>query len=222
MDLLLPGILVGSLGNAIGTYAGFLMVGWLQSAPSPIGDAHAIPPPPVQAVADCERPTYASDQLVCADAELLALDRKLRDLLATVDLASRIAPASLVEAQEAWFVRRSRCAFSESHAACLGAAYDERIAVLTAVDSATAAATRGAEAATCDGAPWGSTEVSIERNGRHAATVMDAQARVLAVASAAARGSVWSPFVRITNRNTTTRFTTLDGKTVECQLRSAD
>ena len=32
MDLLLPGILVGSLGNAIGTYAGFLMVWWLQSA----------------------------------------------------------------------------------------------------------------------------------------------------------------------------------------------
>jgi uncharacterized membrane protein len=31
MDLLLPGILVGSLGNAIGTYAGFLMVWWLQS-----------------------------------------------------------------------------------------------------------------------------------------------------------------------------------------------
>ena len=48
MDLLLPGILVGSLGNAIGTYAGFLMVGWLQSVPSPIGAAHAIPPPPLQ------------------------------------------------------------------------------------------------------------------------------------------------------------------------------
>jgi uncharacterized membrane protein len=46
MDLLLPGILVGSLGNAIGTYAGFLMVAWLQSAPSPIGTAQAIPPPP--------------------------------------------------------------------------------------------------------------------------------------------------------------------------------
>jgi len=29
MDLLLPGILVGSLGNAIGTYAGFLVAGWL-------------------------------------------------------------------------------------------------------------------------------------------------------------------------------------------------
>jgi uncharacterized membrane protein len=33
MDLLLPGILVGSLGNAIGTYAGFLMAWWLQSVP---------------------------------------------------------------------------------------------------------------------------------------------------------------------------------------------
>jgi uncharacterized membrane protein len=32
-DLLLPGILVGSLGNAIGTYAGFLMAWWLQSVP---------------------------------------------------------------------------------------------------------------------------------------------------------------------------------------------
>jgi uncharacterized membrane protein/uncharacterized protein len=222
MDLLLPGILVVSLGNAIGTYGGFLMVGWLQSAPSPISAAHAIPPPPVQTVADCERPTYASDQLVCADAELLALDRKLRDLLATVDLASRVAPASLVEPQEAWFRRRSLCAFSETHAACLRAAYNERIAVLTAVDSATAAATRGAEAATCVNAPWGSTEVSLRRNGRHAATVMDAQARVLAVAFIATRGSDWSPFVRITNRNTTIRFTTLDGKTFECQLRSAD
>jgi uncharacterized membrane protein len=67
MDLLLPGILVGSLGNAIGTYAGFLMAWWLQSVPSPMSDAHAIPPPPTQAVADCDRPTYASDRLVCID-----------------------------------------------------------------------------------------------------------------------------------------------------------
>jgi uncharacterized membrane protein len=33
MDLLIPGILVGTLGNATGTYAGFLMVGLLRSAP---------------------------------------------------------------------------------------------------------------------------------------------------------------------------------------------
>jgi uncharacterized membrane protein len=29
LDLLLPGILAGSLGNAVGTYAGFLCAWWL-------------------------------------------------------------------------------------------------------------------------------------------------------------------------------------------------
>ena len=222
MDLLLPGILVGSLGNAIGTYAGFLMVGWLQSVPSPISAAHAIPPPPVQTVADCEHPTYASDQLVCGDAELLALDRELRDLLATVDLPARVAPASLFEPQEAWFRRRSLCAFSETHAACLKAAYSERIAVLTAVDSASAAATQGAEAATCENAPWGSRDVFIRRNSRHTATVMDTQARVLAVAFASARGSDWSPSVRFAADGAAIRFTTLDGTSVDCRIRPAD
>jgi uncharacterized membrane protein/uncharacterized protein len=222
MDLLLPGILVGSLGNAIGTYAGFLMAWWLQSAPSPISDAHAIPPPPVQAIADCERPTYASDQLVCGDARLLSLDRELRDLLAMVDLPSRVAPASLVEPQEAWFRRRSLCAFSETHAACLNAAYSERIAVLTAVNLASAAVTRGAEAATCDNAPWGSRDVLIRRNSRHTATVMDTQATVLAVAFTSARGSDWSPYVRFARDGAAIRFTTLDGTTVECHIRPED
>jgi len=222
MDLLLPGILVGSLGNAIGTYAGFLMAWWLQSAPSLIGDAHAIPPPPVQAVADCERPTYASDQLVCADASLLALDRELRDLLATVDLPSRVAPASLVEPQEAWFRRRSLCAFSETHAACLKAAYSERIAVVSAVDAASAAVTRSAEAATCDNAPWGSRDVLIRRNSRHTATVMDARATVLAVAFTSARGSDWSPSVQLWRHGAVIRFTTLDGTAVDCRILPAD
>jgi uncharacterized protein len=222
MDLLLPGILVGSLGNAIGTYAGFLMVGWLQSVPSPISAAHAIPPPPVQTVADCERPTYASDQLVCSDARLMALDRELGNLLATVDFATRIAPGALVESQDQWFRRRSLCAFSERHAACLKAAYTERIAVIKVVHSASAAATRRAEAATCDEAPWGSSQVIVQRNGRHAATVMDTQARVFAVASVPARDSDWSPFVRITTRGAAIRFTTLDGTTFECLTRPAD
>jgi uncharacterized protein YecT (DUF1311 family) len=223
MDLLLPGILVGSLGNAIGTYAGFLMVGWLQSVPSPMSAAHAIPPPPVQTVADCDRPTYASDQLVCGDAELLALDRELRDLLATVDLHARVAPASLVEPQEAWFRRRSLCAFSETHAACLKAAYSERIAVITAVGSPSTAATkRAVESATCRDAPWGSSDVLIHRASRHTATVMDTQARVLAVAFASARGSDWSPSVRFAADGAAIRFTTLDGTSVDCRIRPAD
>jgi len=222
MDLVLPGILVGSLGTAIGTHAGFLMVGWLQSVPSPISDAHAIPPPPVQTVADCERPTYASDHLVCANARLLALDRELHDRLATVALPTRVAPASLVEPQEAWFRRRSLCAFSERHAACLEAAYSERIAVLTAVGSASSAVTQSAEAATCSNAPWGSSDVFIRRTSGHTATVMDMQGRVIAVAFASAPGSDWSPSVRFATDGAAIRFTTLDGTTVECRIRPAD
>ena len=222
MDLLLPGILVGSLGNAIGTYAGFLMVGWLQSVPSPISAAHAIPPPPVQSVADCERPTYASDQLVCADAELLALDRELGNLLATVDLTTRVAPMSLVEPQEAWLRRRSLCAFSERHAACLKAAYSERIAVIAAVGSASTEATQRSEPATCNDAPWGSIDVLIQRTSGQSATAMDRQARVRAVALASARGSDWSPFARFAEDGAAIRFTTLDGTAFECQIRPAD
>jgi len=218
MDLLLPGILVGSLGNAIGTYAGFLMVGWLQSGPSPISAAQAIPPPPVQSVADCERPTYASDQLVCGDAELLTLDRELRHLLATVDLQTRVAPASLFEPQDLWFRRRSLCAFSELHAACLKAAYSERIAVITAVGSASSEATQSAEAASCSNAPWGSSDVFIRRTSGQATTVMDSQARVLAVALVSTRGSGWSPSVRLAADGAAIRLTTHDGITVECHI----
>jgi hypothetical protein len=32
-----------------------------------MSDAHAIPPPPTQAVVDFDRPTYAIDRLVCID-----------------------------------------------------------------------------------------------------------------------------------------------------------
>ncbi len=222
MDLLLPGILVGSLGNAIGTYAGFLMVGWLQSVPSPISAAHAIPPPPLQSVADCERPTYASDQLVCTDAELLAVDHELRDLLATVDLTARIAPGALIESQDQWFRRRSLCAFSERHAACLKAAYSERIALITAVGSASTEATQRSEPATCRDAPWGSSDVLIGLTSGHTAMVMDLQARVLTVAFASARGSDWSPSAWFAADGAAIRFTTLDGATVECQVWPAD
>jgi uncharacterized membrane protein/uncharacterized protein len=222
MDLLLPGVLVGSLGNAIGTYAGFLMVGWLQSVPSPISAARAIPPPPVQSVADCERPTYASDQLVCADAELLALDRELSDLLATVDLRARVAPASLIEPDDLWFRRRSQCAFSERHAACLKAAYSERIAVITAVDSALTEVTQRSESATCRDAPWASSDVIVRRTDDQSATVTDMQGRVLAAAFVTSRGGDWSPSVRYAMHGATIRFTTLDGSTVECHIRSAD
>ena len=94
--------------------------------------------------------------------------------------------------------------------------------MIRAVGSASTTAPHDAQAATCSHAPWGSSEVVFRRNGRHAATVMDTQARVLAVASVPARGNDWSPFVRITTRGAAIRFTTLDGTTVDCRIRPAD
>jgi len=204
---------------AIGTYAGFLMVRWLQSAPSPMSDAHAIPPPPTQSVADCDRTTYASDQLVCTDPDLLALDRKLGDLLAAAASSGQIAAVSLVEPQEAWFKRRSLCSFSERHAACLKAAYSERIAVISVVDKASPEVRRSAQLATCRKAPWGSSDVLIGRGADGLMAVLDAQARVLAVAFASPAAADWSPFVRFTADGATVRFTALDGTTAECRMR---
>jgi uncharacterized protein len=176
----------------------------------------------VQSVADCERPIYASDQLVCADAELLALDRKLRDLLATVDLQARVAPASLIEPDDLWFRRRSLCTFSERHAACLKAAYSERIAVITSVDSASTEVTQRSESATCRDAPWGSSDVNVRRTDDQSATVTDMQGRVIAVAFVTSRGGDWSPSVRYAVHGAAIRFTALNGSTVECHIRSAD
>jgi len=45
------------------------------------------PPPPEQSVANCTNSTYASDFFVCADPELLGLDRQVRDVLAGLSFA---------------------------------------------------------------------------------------------------------------------------------------
>lgn len=159
MDLLLPGIVAGMLGNALGTYLGFLLAWFLQAAPSPISAAHAIPPPPEQATADCTNPTYASDVLVCADPQLLALDRQVADALKRIGSSALATPVSLLETQDAWFRRRSRCAFSGQHADCLKAAYSERIIVLQVLGQTSRTLAQAGTLASCSGAPWGPIDV---------------------------------------------------------------
>jgi len=105
-----------------------LSIAWL--AP---GEAIAVPPPPEQVAADCDAPTYASDQLVCHDPELLELDRRMRSLLAQLDLEAVAAARRDVESQPSWFRRRSLCAFADAHAACLRAMYVDRISTLEAL-----------------------------------------------------------------------------------------
>ncbi len=85
-----------------------------------------VPPPMPQSVADCALPVYASDMLVCADADLRRLDSDLARLL--VEASAPTGP--WIEGQEDWFRRSRRCAFQADHAGCLSAAYQERIGVL--------------------------------------------------------------------------------------------
>jgi uncharacterized membrane protein/uncharacterized protein YecT (DUF1311 family) len=218
MDLLLPGIVVGLLGNALGTYLGFLMAWFLQAVPYPISAAHAVPPPLEQVVADCAHPTYASDMLVCGDAELLGLDRQVADALKRIRPATVATPASLLEAQDAWFRRRSRCAFSAQHKDCLKAAYSERIAVLDVLGKASPALAQAGTRARCSGAPWGPIDVRVVAAGGPL-IVLDDTGRVLAVALGAQPREDWAAFVRFVADGETIRLIPLERPAFECRGR---
>jgi uncharacterized protein len=162
------------------------------------GSSGAVPPPPLQIAADCERPTYASDQRVCSEPALLALDQQGRDVwLALVASSTAQQASAWLETQDVWFRRRSRCAFSERHSACLHAAYTERAAVLEAWRLA--ATTAGeAEAYRCTGAPWGAALVWLHHQHAGLLTISDASGRLLAIAVADAARDDWQPFLRFT------------------------
>jgi hypothetical protein len=158
----------------------------------------AVPPPLPQTGADCERPTYASDQLACSDPALRALDEQVRDAwLALVATGPSLDIPAAVETQVAWFRRRSLCAFSERHGACLRAAYAERAAVLEAwrLALATSAAGHGTRLR-CVGAPWGTGVVLGQRRAGGPLTVTDAAGRPLAIAVPDAARDDWEPFLR--------------------------
>ena len=97
-----------------------------------LAQSAAVPPPVEQTSADYARPTYASAMLVCEDSELKARDAELAAFVSSAPLAG----AALMESDAEWFKRRSRCAFSADHRACLLAAYDERMALREALTAA--------------------------------------------------------------------------------------
>lgn len=187
-----------------------------------IEPAEAVPPPPEQSAANCDTPTYASDHLVCADRGLLTLDRKIVELLAA---AGRTAPPmhGLVgfEPQVRWFQRRSRCAFSERHAACLKAAYGDRIDVLTALAGAAPGHRSGSFGAVCPGAPWGERAVRLHASQRGALTVKDGRGQLLLVASAFRPADDWTPYVRFRLEANTVLVEPSEGPVFRCQALSA-
>lgn len=181
----------------------------------------ALPPPPLQIAADCDRPTYASDQRVCADPALRALDRQVREAwLALTAGGEGAAPSAWLEAQDAWFRRRSRCAFVERHTACLQAAYAERAAVIESWRLAVVRAPAGQGLRLrCTGAPWGAQWVYSRRGPGGAITIDDGARRPLVVALPEAYDKDWQPFVRFAGDAVGLRLLPLDGPSATCAPR---
>jgi hypothetical protein len=185
------------------------------------GGSGAVPPPPLQIGADCERPSYASDQQVCAEPALRALDQQVREAwLALAANGQAAAPSAWLEAQDAWFRRRSRCAFVERHVGCLQAAYAERAAVIAGWRLAVAPMSVGqGMRLRCTGAPWGAQWVFSRRSAGGAITITDGAGRPLAVALPEAYDQDWQPFVRFAGDVVGLRLLPLDGTSVACSTR---
>jgi uncharacterized protein len=163
----------------------------------------AVPPPPEQSTADCRNPTFATDQLVCTNPDLRALDTQLAELL----VGATEPVSKWFEPQGQWLLRRSRCAFSEAHAECARAAYRERIALLRPLEP-------GARMlpARCDASEIKSVAVSPER-----IVLLDKSGRVLGVAqNADARGN-WQAFLVILRRDRKIFMRSVSGDSLKCR-----
>jgi uncharacterized protein len=180
--------------------------------------AAAVPPPPEQSAANCSTPTYASDQLVCADPALLALDRRMARLLAVASPAAAAAPLHWFEPQDVWFRRRSLCAFSPRHAACLKAAYGERIDLLSALADRASEQGRPALPAICNDAPWGNGIVRLHLDQQAPLTIEDGRGTVLVVASALQPRDDWSPFLRFVIEDAGIQLKTAGGIVFRCRV----
>ena len=178
--------------------------------------AVAVPPPLPQVAADCEASVYASDRLVCSDASLRALDARVRDAWIALDLEPVLAPGAWVETQDAWFKRRSLCAFSERHAECLRAAYIERVAVVEVLRLAASRTARPGIPMTCRDAPWGRAVVRLREPDAGGLTVEDSDARVLAVATPRRADPAWTPHAGFEAQGDAVRLEPMHGPIVVC------
>jgi uncharacterized protein len=178
----------------------------------------ALPPPLPQIGADCERPTYASDRLVCEDAALLALDRQVRDAwLALAAAQPAIERPPLLESQQAWFGRRSRCAFVETQAACLRAAYLDRAEVLDAWQrTASGALVSPGTRMRCTHAPWGEEAVTVHSTAANALVITTLSGRMLAIASPGAGQDGWLSYVWLEAAERQLRLRLLSGAAITC------
>jgi len=171
-----------------------------------------VPPPVEQSTADCARPTYASDQLVCNDAELRVLDQRLEALLKQ---QTPIIPGVFQESDEQWFKRRSRCAFEVEHKKCLSEAYTDRFAVLetTFLDTAPAKVTK------CKNLGKISRVTLRKASAGNIVVRQAASNELIGVATAKSKYSVWKPALSYSQKGQLYDFQSADGTAFSCKLK---
>ncbi len=163
-----------------------------------------VPPPTEQQTADCRRPAFATDQLVCADPALRALDDQLAVRLRT----STLSKSRWTEPQWQWFQRRSRCAFSENHKGCVEAAYRERLALLE-----TPPRVEERRAMICEGADLVAVAT---QDGK--IVLFSTLGEVSGVAWSEPAAKVWTPFLMASRRGEEMRLRTMDGASSRCRI----
>ena len=171
-----------------------------------------VPPPVEQSTADCARPTYASDQLVCNDAELQVLDQRLKALLVK---RSPIIPGAFQESDGQWFKRRSRCAFEVEHRKCLSEAYADRFAVIETAHTDTAPA----KVAKCKNLVKLS-RVALGKASNGNLIVRNAVSNeLIGVATVKSKNSVWKPALSYSQNGRLYDFQSVEGTAFSCKLK---
>ncbi|WP_439534476.1 hypothetical protein [Polymorphobacter sp.] len=172
----------------------------------------AVPPPLEQRQADCARPQYASDTLVCSDPGLRALDAEVATL---ADRTPPLADGAIWEDQAAWQRRRSLCAFKPDHRACLAAAYADRQAVLAAALAETILPLL------CDGALRGRTLASSAASDGQALTITEGGRLVAVARFHLAADRLWQPWLSWQKSGRRLVLRPQAGKSVRCTLPSS-
>ncbi|MBA4306338.1 MAG: hypothetical protein C0429_06330 [Sphingopyxis sp.] len=181
----------------------------LLAFPVPATAQMPVPPPVEQSTADCARPVYASDQLVCSDPELRQLDA---ELAAKSRVPAAWSGSALIESDGQWFKRRSHCAFESDHRICLLQSYRDRLSFL---ESATQTRDQMA-VASC--AMWGLVEIDRMPNGYRIVRTRQNQA-LKAIAAPASGQSIWKPVWAAESRPSSIDFKSYDGRRISCKVK---
>ncbi|AYJ84988.1 hypothetical protein D3Y57_02745 (plasmid) [Sphingomonas paeninsulae] len=174
------------------------MIALLHIVVATAAQALPVPPPAIQWTADCARPTYATDMLVCGDPELRSMDQNLARMLENRGGDETLAP--WIEGQADWFRRSRMCAFQADHRECLTAAYSERALVLSLLTSLPRPLGH------CRLQDGGSSQVA-EVQG---AAILTSEGRTIGVETSDT--GAWMPFLRYVRKGRRAVFRALDGK----------